>query len=125
MTDQDQKLCDNCHERPATNHICHGSHAGEARSLCHVCLLQDSEVGSLMQRFNEAVRVGHCKYCGAPAETSFGGSHSALGDHFNLVCMVCFEDLTGFVRRPENAIPHITPGDKEALRRTTTQLAEM
>jgi hypothetical protein len=95
MADQDQKLCDNCHERPATNHISHGGRDGEGRSLCQICLLQDSEVGGLMQRFNETVRVGHCKYCGAPAETAFGGSSSFLGDHFNLVCKTCFDDYPG------------------------------
>jgi hypothetical protein len=110
MADQDQKLCDNCHERPGTNNICYG-HGGESRSLCQVCLMQDLEVGGLMQRFQEAVRAGHCKYCGAPAETSYGGSHSSvLGDHFNLVCIACFEDLTEFVRRPENA-SLFRPGD--------------
>jgi hypothetical protein len=124
MADQDQKLCDNCHERLATNHICHG-HGGEGWSLCQVCLLQDSEVGGLMQRFNEAVRVGQCKYCGAPAETGFGGGFSlVVGDHFNLVCMACYGDLAEFARRPENAILHFEPGDEVALRKAATQLAD-
>jgi hypothetical protein len=124
MSDQDQKLCDSCHERPGTNHICYG-HGGEGRSLCHICLMQDSQVGGLMQRFNDAVRVGHCKYCGAPAETAFGGSSSVLGENFNLVCMTCFGDLAEFARRPENAILHFEPGDEVALHKATTQLAEM
>jgi len=85
--------------------------------------MQDSEVGGLMERFNEAVRVGHCKYCGAPAETAFGGSSSVLGDHFNLVCKACFDDLSAFVRRPENAIL-FRPGDAVALRSAATHFAD-
>jgi hypothetical protein len=125
MSDQDQKLCDSCHARPGTNHICYGGHAGEGRSLCDVCLKQDLEVGGLMQRFNEAVRAGHCKYCGAPAETAFGASSSFLGDHFNLVCKTCFDDLTGFVCRPENAVLNFAPGDEVALLQAATHLADM
>ena len=123
MSDQDQKLCDSCHERPGTNQICYGGHADEGRSLCDICLKQDLEVGGLMKRFNEAVRVGYCKYCGAPAETAFGGSSSFQGDHFNLVCMTCFYDLSDFVRRPENAIL-FTPGDEVAPPKMATHLAD-
>jgi hypothetical protein len=124
MTDQDQKLCDNCHERPATSHICYGGHTGEDRSLCQICLKQDSEIGGLMQRFNEAVRVGHCKYCGAPAETAFGGSSSVLGEHFNLVCRTCYDDLAEFARRPENAVPDWPFDDEAAQKRMPEQMAE-
>jgi len=123
MADQDQKLCDNCHERPATNHICHGGDAGEARSLCQVCLMQDSQIGNFMQRFDKAVRAGSCKYCGAPAETSFGASTSVLGDHYNLVCMTCFNDLTEFVRQPENA-RLFRPDDEVVMRNAATHLAD-
>jgi hypothetical protein len=87
--------------------------------------MQDSEIGGLMQRFNTALQVGVCKYCSAPAETSWGGSTSVLGDHFNLVCMTCFKDLTEFVRRPENANAHFEPGDEEAVRKTVTQFTDM
>jgi hypothetical protein len=123
MADQEQKLCDRCHERPATSHICYGGHAGEGRSLCAICIREDLEVGGLTQRFDEAVPVGHCKYCGAPAETAFGGSSSVLGDHFNLVCKTCFDDLSEFVRLPENA-SLFTPGDKVAPPKMATHLAD-
>jgi hypothetical protein len=126
MADEDQKLCDNCHERPATNHICHGGQAGEGRSLCPICLAQDSAVGGFMQRFNDAVGAGRCKYCGAPAELSWGASFSpVLGDHFNLVCRTCFDDLTGFVRRPENAVQDFTPGDEVEMRKAVSHLTDL
>jgi len=123
MSDQDQKLCDSCHERPGTNHICYGGDAAKSKSLCQVCLMQDSEVGSIMQRFQEAVQTGSCKYCGASAETSFGASTSFLGDHYNLVCMICFSDLTEFVRRPENALL-FKPDDDIVPHNVATQLAD-
>jgi hypothetical protein len=122
MVDREQKLCDRCHKRPATSHICYG-HGGEGRSLCVICIREDLEVGGLTQRFDEAVRVGHCKYCGAPAETAFGGSSSVLGDHFNLVCKTCFDDLSEFVRRPENATL-FTPGDEVAPPKMATYIAD-
>jgi len=126
MADEDPRLCDNCHERPATNHICYGGQAGEGMSLCQVCLAQDSTVGSFMQRFHEAVQTGNCKYCGAPAELSWGGSTSSLlGDHFNLVCRTCFDDLTGFVRQPENAVLDFTAGDEVEMRKARSHLADL
>ena len=74
--------------------------------------MQDSEIGGLMQHFTEAVRAGHCKYCGAPAETGSGRFSSAIGEHFDLLCRACSEDLVEFGRRPENAID--IPADYEA-----------
>jgi len=35
--DEDQNLCDNCHERPATSHICNAGAAHKDRSLCRPC----------------------------------------------------------------------------------------
>jgi hypothetical protein len=126
MADEDQKLCDNCHERPGTNHICNAGRAGEDRSLCDVCLAQDSVVGGFMQRFQQEVRAGHCKYCGAPAELSWGASFSpVLGDHFNLVCKTCFDDLTGFVGLPENEVLDVPPGDEAAMRKKVSHLADL
>jgi hypothetical protein len=125
MSDQDQKLCDCCQERPGTNHICYGGQSGEGRSLCDICLNKDVAIGGFMQRFNEAVRVGNCKYCGAPAETAFGASSSFLGDNFNLVCNTCFNDLTEFVRRPENGIFDFDHEDEVALKKVATQFADL
>ena len=78
-----------------------------------------------MERVNEAIRVGHCKYCGAPAETGSGGLSSDVCEHFDLLCMTCSEDFAEFARRPENATPNVVPGDKEALRKAAAQLADL
>jgi hypothetical protein len=85
--------------------------------------MQDLQVGGFMQRFDKAVQSGSCKYCGSPAETSFGASTSFLGDHYNLVCIICFNDLTEFVRKPENARLFRPDGDI-VPHNVATQLAD-
>ncbi|HSY44353.1 MAG TPA: hypothetical protein VK811_10625 [Candidatus Acidoferrum sp.] len=117
MPDQDQNLCDNCHERPGTNHICYGGDLGKGRSLCQVCLMQDSEVGGLIQRLNEALRTGHCKHCDAPAETGSGGYSLVEGDRFDLLCQVCQNDLQDFDRQPENTFPNFRSAVDDAAKK--------
>jgi hypothetical protein len=126
MADEDQKLCDCCHERPGTNHVCYGGADRESRSLCAICLRKDLEVGAMTQRADEAIRDGHCKYCGVPAETAWGGSSSATGEHFhmNLVCMACYNDLVEYARRPENAFPEFTFGDETARQKVLAHFAD-
>jgi hypothetical protein len=125
MADQDKELCDNCHERPATSHICHGGGEAEPRSLCEVCLKQDPLVGGLMQQFAAAVRTGQCRYCGGPAETG-SGSHSFVegSSHFNLICMECAKDWAEFIRRPENALAPFEKGDEDATRKYIAQFSD-
>ena len=126
MADGDQKLCDNCHKRPGKNHICNADRPELNRSLCDICLRQDLEIGALMQRADKAIRAGHCKYCGAPAETAWGGSSSITGEnfHMNLVCMACFNDLAGFARRPENANPDFTSEDENKREKILAHFAD-
>jgi len=88
-------------------------------------MLQDAQIGGLMQRFNEAVRTGLCRYCGAPAETGSGGYSSVEHEQFNLVCMTCFADQIEFMRRPENALSHFEPGDEVALRKKMAELTDL
>jgi ribosomal protein L24E len=125
MADQDQQLCDNCHERPGTNHICYGGSSGESRSLCQICLMQDSEFGGLMQRAHEALRTGRCEYCGAPAETGSGRFSLDDGEHFDLLCKMCEEDLTEFDRQPDNAIPDWQSGDETAKKQMLLQWTKL
>ena len=87
--------------------------------------MQDSEVGGMMQRFQEAVRVGRCKYCGAPAELGSGSFSSVRGDQFSLLCKKCSEDYVEFVNRPENAPLDFTPGDKVAMRKAVSHLTDL
>lgn len=40
--DEEKKLCDNCHERPATSHICNAGdeHNHKDRSYCRPCVTE-------------------------------------------------------------------------------------
>jgi hypothetical protein len=123
MADQDHELCDSCHERPATSHVCRGD-GGKGRSLCVICIRPDLEAGGLVQRFAEAMTVGNCKYCGAPAAIGYGGFSLIEGEQFNLLCQPCQEDWAEFARRPENVVPDVVSEDEVERRRVVTQLAE-
>ena len=59
------------------------------------------------------MRNAKCKYCGAPSETGSGSFSSHKGEHFDLSCKACDEDLADFDQRPENAISKVP--DYEAL----------
>ena len=126
MTAQEQKLCDRCHERPATCHICCGN-TGETKDLCETCYQESAsplELASTKQ-FRETVRKGKCKYCGQPAVGGSGGFIPVLGEQLFLWCEKCRLDLVEFYQRPENALPGDYPfDDKAAQERVSQQFAE-
>ena len=61
MTTPEQILCEVCHERPATHHVCNAN-TGKSSHLCAGCFEASAppEVG----RFSAATRDAHCEYCG-------------------------------------------------------------
>lgn len=126
MTAQVQKLCDRCHERPATCHICYG-HSGETKDLCEACYEQSAspvEAG-FKKRKEELIRTGSCQYCGAPAKIGTFGFSAIFGEEVKLWCEQCRRDLAEFALRPENALPEDIPFDDEAaLERLSQQFAE-
>ena len=117
MTDQEQKVCDVCRERPATHHTCYG-HTGQSRDLCMTCFQQSGSPMELelIRHLERAIRNGTCKYCGTPA---VGGS---IG---HLWCEPCSLDLVEFGSRPENAITYdFDVADEAKMERMLQQLAE-
>src|SRR5437773_7995944 len=121
MTDQEQNVCDVCCERPAAHHNCYG-HTGQSRHLCMSCFEQSGSPTELelYRHFEQAIRNGQCKYCGAPA---LGGSMDHLSVR-DLWCGLCGRDLVEFANRPENAIPDWPFDDEAAQERVPKQLAE-
>jgi len=103
MTDQDQKVCDVCHERPATHHICYGN-TDESRDLCLICFEQSASLAELesFRRSMAIFRDGKCKYCGAPAVGGLIGG--VIEKRSDLWCEACRLDLVEFASRPENAM---------------------
>jgi len=128
MTDQEQKVCDVCHERPATHHTCYG-HTGETRDLCMTCFEQSASPAELESRrhYQQVILTGKCQYCGAPA---VGGSISSgipgvVEEQTDLWCERCRLDLVEFVSRPENAIPDdVDVEDETRLEQVSQQLVE-
>ena len=128
MSDEDHKVCDVCHKRLATHHICYG-HTGETRDLCMECFEQTAAPAEL-ESYREStrrLRDAKCKYCGAPA---IGGSTSCgipgvMDEQSEFWCKVCQLDLAEFARLPENAIPDDFDVEDEArLEQISQQLAE-
>src|SRR5687768_9726580 len=99
MADQEQKVCDVCHERPATHHTCYG-HSGETIDLCVICFEQSASPAGLesFRHLMEVIRKGKCKYCGAPAVGGCGGLSipGVMEERANLWCEPCRLDLVEF-----------------------------
>jgi hypothetical protein len=95
--DQDQKLCDRCHERPATCHICHGNSAHEGESLCRECFeLSNPTVTSGITKVWEA----GCQYCGGPPVIGGADPLATIGGIHKLRCMCkpCSEEYHRFLQ---------------------------
>jgi hypothetical protein len=61
MSKPDQILCEVCHERPATHHVCNAN-TGKSSDLCAECF-ETSAPPEVLQSSIE-VRDAHCQYCG-------------------------------------------------------------
>jgi protein-arginine kinase activator protein McsA len=98
MTTPEQILCEVCHERPATHHVCNAN-TGKSSHLCAGCFEASAlpEVG----RFSAATRDAHCEYC--------GGQPCAGGTDFlalvtgvqklKFMCMPCSMEHNRYVRQ--------------------------
>ena len=126
MPVQDQQLCERCHERPATYHICDAS-TGRSKHLCEQCYRESASPEDLASAdgFRDVVRHGKCRFCGQPAVGGSGGSLGAfIGAEPFLWCEPCRRDLVEFAQQPENAIPEWSFDDETAQERASQQLAE-
>jgi hypothetical protein len=129
MPDQEQKVCDACHEQPATFHsTMFIGDSAQTRDLCPTCwerLASPQELAS-QQRFQELIRNGKCKYCGQQAA---GGSISGGWpgeEHVNLYCELCQRDYAEFTSRPENKLPDDFPEhDDAAMEEMSARLSRL
>jgi hypothetical protein len=130
MSAKDKRLCEKCHERPATCFICNGNN-GESQALCETCYQETASREELAfhKQLKEAVRNGKCEYCGEPAA---GGSASFTTvnldkPEFNFECKQCSHDLREFYKMPENNLPVVAPlfDDPEAMKQRLQQHHEL
>jgi hypothetical protein len=84
-----QILCEICHERPATNHICNGN-TGKSSDFCAECF-ESSAPPEMRQSFAE-MRGAHCQYC--DGEVFMGGTDTdalMFGvQQMKYMCKSCF-----------------------------------
>jgi hypothetical protein len=127
MSDEEQKVCDVCRERPATHYTCYAGTARD-RHLCMTCFEQTASPAELEvhRQSTEALRHAKCKYCGAPA---VGGSTGlsipgVIGDQSDFWCEPCRLDLVEFGSRAENEIPDYPFDDEAAQALVPQQLAD-
>ena len=127
MAEQEEKVCDACHERPATHHTFYG-HTGQTRALCMTCFEQIAPPAELesCRHSAEVIRNGKCKWCGAPAVGGTTGFSipGVMEEEPDLWCEPCSRDLVEFGSRPENAIPDVDVEDEARLDKVSQQLAE-
>ena len=119
MPAEEQKLCDGCHERPATFHrtMCMGE-TTQTRDLCMTCWEQLASPDELAshRRFQDVIATGKCKYCGEPAAGgSFSGGLTTMEEQVDLWCEPCRADFAEFMSRPENFMPDDFPDDEAAM----------
>src|ERR1700722_3285741 len=109
MAEHEQKICEICHQRPATLHLCDGN-TSETSDLCLICFEQTASAEELASQRHtlEAIRTGKCQYCGSPAATGsfFSGVPGVMEGKAEFWCKQCNTDLVEFHARPENAIPN-------------------
>src|SRR5436190_2039115 len=120
MPAEEQKVCDACHERPAT---CHSTmfigDGGQTRDLCSTCWdeLASQEGFASRQRLQELILTGKCKYCGQQATAGSIGddwSGEEHEEHVDLYCEPCRRDYAEFMSRLENKLPDDVPEDDDA-----------
>lgn len=126
MSSPNQLLCDKCHQRPATCHICY-AHTGEKKDLCENCYAEIASPEELAssRHVRDSIQRGKCSYCGEPAVGGSGGIMPLLGEQLHLWCEQCRQDLVEFAQRPENAVPKEFPvADQAGMKRLAQQFAD-
>ena len=98
MNTPEQILCEVCHERPATHHVCNAN-TGKSSDFCAECF--EMSVPPEVRQSSAAVRDAHCQYC--------GGQPCAGGTDFlalvtgvqkqKFMCMPCSMEHNRFVRQ--------------------------
>jgi hypothetical protein len=98
MSKPDLILCEVCHERPATHHICDGG-TGKSSDFCGECF-QASVPPDIIQS-TAAVRDAHCQYCGS--QPCAGGTDMLAlitgVQKSKYMCMPCSTEYYRFIQR--------------------------
>ena len=98
MATPEQIVCEVCHERPATHHVC-DANTGTSRDLCAECF--EPSASPEVRQFSAAVRDAHCQYCGG--QPCAGGTDIlalATGvQKMKFMCMPCSMEHNRYVQQ--------------------------
>lgn len=98
MSKPNQVLCEVCHERPATNHICYGD-TGKSSDFCDECF-KSSASPDIIQSV-AAAHDAHCQYCGGQPRAG-GTDFLALVtgvQKLKFMCLPCSMEHNQFVQQ--------------------------
>jgi hypothetical protein len=127
---KNKRLCEKCHEQPATCFTCNGNTA-ESQDLCETCYQKTASQEELAfhNQLKEAIRNGKCRHCGEPAAGGYAGFTMPDSEkpEFNFECKHCSHDLREFYKVPENNLPVVVPlfNDPKAMKQRLKQHREI
>jgi hypothetical protein len=104
MNQSQQKLCDACHERLATAHICDGN-TGGSRDLCDTCF--EASAPEELRQSAAAARTAHCQYCaGQPCAGGTDLFAMAAGiQQTRYMCMPCTQEYLRYNQQELERVP--------------------
>ena len=98
MASPTDRICEVCHERPATRFISYGG-TGKSSQFCEACF--ESSAPPELRQSVAAARDAHCRYCGG--QPCIGGSDllaSLTGiSQRGYMCAPCTLEYQGFLQR--------------------------
>jgi hypothetical protein len=98
MTTPEQILCEVCHERPATHHVCNAN-TGKSSDLCAECF-ETSAPPEVRQSAAE-MHAAHCQYCGSQpcaGGTDFLAQITGV-QQTKFMCMPCTQEFYRYIRQ--------------------------
>jgi hypothetical protein len=118
-------LCEQCHQREATNHICSFVEGvNRTRDICTECL---ESSGTPEAAFAASMRGARCDFCGAPPNV--GGTDPlalSVGDHrITHFCFDCSEEYNRYTGSAMEQMPKgLSPQQQLDLPRQLRQDAD-
>ncbi len=76
------------------------------------------------RQYQEALKMGKCRFCGGPAAAGCGGSIPILGNHYQFWCEECGKDLVEYSQSRRDELRPEFSATESGLQRTRAWLAE-
>ena len=112
------QLCEVCHERRATNHVCYAG-TGKSSDLCDECF--QASAPPELRESAAGVREAHCQYCGG--QPCAGGTDflalTAGVQQMKYMCMPCTQEYLCYAQQEMQGLSAESPQEEQlaAIRR--------